>query len=472
LTSAKRIADKLLGSGGGTIAAVSTPAGLGGIGIVRMSGPDSLSWALRVFQPSKPGLDPSSLKPRRMYHGYLIDPADGARIDEVLLVYFKNPYSYTTQDMIEIHCHGGSYASNRIMQALLSMGARQAHAGEFSYRAMIGGRLSLSQVEAVASLIEARSDSEARAAIGSLRGRVHTAIEQIREHILHLASSLEVGIDFPEDTDDFDTRKALDDIDSIICGIQDLIAAYKAKRPYLEGANIVIHGRPNVGKSSLFNYLVGHERAIVSQVAGTTRDCLHQDIIIHGMACRLMDSAGFDALQDELSQMARRQAREYLSTCDLALLVLDQSRDLNGDDTELIRFTQGMNRLVVFNKSDLVSAWNNPDQDIAADEAVRVSAKTGDGIAVLQMMIKHALCGDEREPKPGETLINLRQSNALNKTMSELNSAREHLGSPFGGIELASIDIQQALYHLDQVDGANSEGMVIEQIFDRFCVGK
>jgi tRNA modification GTPase len=472
VSSANSIAGKLLKGSGGTIAAISTPAGVGGIGIVRMSGPDSLSIGLKAFRASNHSLSRQTIKPRRMYHGYIQDPTGGGALDEVLLVYFRPPNSYTTQEMVEIHCHGGSYASSRIMEMLLKLGCRQAHPGEFSYQALLGGRLDLSQVEAVANLIEARSETEGRIALEALKGNTRFEVETIRARILEIAAQLEVGIDFPEDQEDFDSAAVSAVLHEIIQQIRLLIDNYQAKRAYLEGANVVIFGRPNVGKSSLFNRLLGRKRAIVSQIAGTTRDCLHQELIIKGVTCRLIDSAGFDDQQDELSVLARGQALEFLNAADLALLVMDSSQPLQQADRDLLKLTQGKNRLLVFNKTDLAPGLDEHEAIINSSNPCPVSALTGAGFAELEGAIKLALCGPEPEPQPGEILVNQRQSLELGNCMAKLQSAHSHLASPDGGVELASLDIQQALEDLDKVDGASSVEQVIETVFNRFCVGK
>jgi len=454
---------------GDTIAAIATPAGPGGIGILRVSGTEARAMGARLFRPLKKGLLAQDLPPRRLVLGRAMDAA-GRELDQVLAVYFAAPHSYTTEDVLEIQSHGGPAVLRELLAAALATGCRLARPGEFTLRAYLGGRLELSQAEAVAQLINASSGAEARLALAGLAGGLARRLVPVRAALTRAAAVVEAGIDFPDELDEIvgpETIAALRQ--EALDPLQRLVAERAERRVWREGAMVVLCGRPNVGKSSLFNALLGSERAIVTSIAGTTRDAIEEAALLGGVVCRLTDTAGLGLEPGELEALGRQAARERLGSADLALVVLDGAEPLTDEDLAVLAATAGMPRGIAVNKSDLAPAWELSE---AGEGAKRVSAKFGQGLSELAGAIGAALTGGRAEPAPGEAVASQRQAEALAACAEALWRALAGLESSEPRMELISVDLAEALGCLGRVDGVDAPEAVIEAIFDEFCVGK
>ncbi|MFH1035165.1 MAG: tRNA uridine-5-carboxymethylaminomethyl(34) synthesis GTPase MnmE [Pseudomonadota bacterium] len=460
------------------IAAVATPAGPGGIGIVRISGPGAWQVGLRLFRPLHPLADPLHPPLRRLLLGHVLDPADGQPVDEVLCAFFQAPHSYSSEDTVELQGHSGPAALRRVLELALAQGCRLARPGEFTQRAYLGGRLALDQAEAVARLVAAQSDQEARLALAGLAGGLGRRLEPLRAGLLALAAAVEAGIDFPEDLAELDGPVLARDLEArVLAPLALLLEERRRRRVYAEGALVVLCGRPNVGKSSLFNALLGRQRAIVHALAGTTRDALEEPLLLGGLACRLVDTAGLGlgAAQGQaadLDELGRQAARQRLQEADLSLLVLDSSQPLHGEDLDLLAAIAGRPRLLALNKADLAPAWDLASLPGGGGEALRVSALSGAGLEELVEALAQALIGGEPEPAPGEVLANQRQALALERALAAGQEAARLLGELDPPVELISLELATALEALGEVDGQGAPDQVIDEIFSRFCVGK
>lgn len=455
-----------------TIAATATPAGLGGIGIVRISGPQANDIAARLFRPAAPGLDPARLPERRMLLGRALDPHSGEALDEVLCVRFVAPRSYTTEEVIEIQCHAGPAVVQRILAAALALGCRLARPGEFTLRAFLGGRLDLTQAEAVGQLISAQSAVEARLALAGLAGGLGAELARIRAALTRAAAAVEAAIDFPEDLEELAGPELAARLErEALAPLEGLLDMRRRRRVWREGALVVICGRPNVGKSSLFNALLGQRRAIVTAQAGTTRDSIEEAAVLGGVVCRLIDTAGLGVGRDDLERLGMAAARERLAVADLALVVLDGAEGLNKEDQGVLEMTREMRRVLVVNKADLKPAWRL-DLLGAKGSALRVSAKYGQGLDGLAGLVGGALTGGEPEPGPGEAVASARQAQALAGVLEAARTAAAGLKQAEVQPELVSVDLGLALARLGEVDGQGAPEEVIEAVFSQFCVGK
>lgn len=464
-----------------TIVAPATPAGMGGIGILRISGPRAWVIGQVLFQPRRPW-PADGPAPWRMHLGRLLD-ASGETIDETLAVFFRAPRSYTTQDLVEIHCHGGPAILRQALDAALVQGCRLARPGEFSLRAMLGGRLDLSQAEAVAGLIEARARGEARLALSNLAGGLSQRLAPLREALVSAAAQVEAAIDFPEELDSAPNGGLAPLFQVLAATVQtplaELINQSLNRRVFREGATVVLCGRPNVGKSSLFNALLGRQRALISHLAGTTRDVLEEPLLLGGVAARLVDTAGLglgaaatSSPAAELDELGRQAANQAVDGADLLLVVLDGSQPLTRADHEILATSTGRTRLIAVNKADLGAAWELAELgDLGEIQPVlRVSAANGAGLEGLADRLGRALTGGQAEPSPGEVLASARQVAALRRCLGAVGRAGEQLGNE--ALELVSLELAEALAALGEVDGQGAPDEVIEAVFSQFCVGK
>lgn len=455
-----------------TIAAISTAAGPGGIGIVRLSGPKAWEVGRALFQPAK-GVLRDQPPVRHLLYGHITDPTSGEVVDEALVVFFKAPHTYSTEDTVEIQGHAGPAVTQRVLALCLAQGCRLAEPGEFTRRAYLGGRLDLSQAEAVAHLIAAASRSEARLALGALEGGLARELAPVREAMLNVAAAVEAALDFPDEVTEIITPELGERLErEAAAPLTKLLDQSRRRRVFREGAVVVLCGRPNVGKSSLFNRLLGERRAIVTARPGTTRDAIEEAALLGGVVCRLVDTAGLTDSSDEVEALGVELAKGRLGLADLALVVLDQSQPLTPEDRAALEATADLPRLVALNKSDKPAAWQSADLGLDGEGLLRVSAKHGQGMDELSAALGRAVSGGAAEPKPGEVVAGARQREALGRCSEAIRRAASGLANENIEIELVSLDLGEALMALGEVDGQSAPDQVIDAVFANFCVGK
>lgn len=454
-----------------TIAAIATPPGIGGIGIVRVSGPKAGDIGRLLFRPAK---DPCPFESHRLYHGDIVSPETGTPLDEVLLTLMKAPHSFTGEDVLEIHCHGGPVILRTVLEAVLRAGARPADPGEFTRRAFLNNRLDLSQAEAVADLIMAKTRRGLDVSLAQLKGRLSEKIRSLRESLLEILALLEADVDFPdEDLDVPPARRIAGMMESPAAGIRTILATYDEGRVYREGLRAVIAGRPNVGKSSLLNRLLGEERAIVTPIPGTTRDFIEEAIYIEGLPVRLTDTAGIREAENVIEQKGVERVWEKLSGADAVILLLDGSEELSGEDRDLLESVDKKKCIVAVNKSDLPQRLTEEDvaERMSGVRPLRISAKYGDGLAQLKGKILAFAGREGRGSENDMVIVSLRHKTALEKASELIGKARDSLLSGLSS-EFAALDIREALRHLEEIVGETTSEDVLDRIFSSFCIGK
>lgn len=452
-----------------TIAAIATPLGEAGIGIIRLSGPEALSIAQRLFRPHRP-LPPGPWPSHRLLLGRIISPVDGRPVDEVLLSFMRRPASYTREDVVEINCHSGSAVLRRILELVLEAGARLAQPGEFTLRAFLAGRIDLTQAEAVLEVIQARSEAGLKIAAEHLTGGLKQELSQWRAEILDLLARVEADLDFGEDLPPLDPATLEQPLAQLVSALAALIRSHEQGRLLSEGLQVVLAGRPNVGKSSLLNRLLRRERAIVTDIPGTTRDILREPLILGGLPVVLHDTAGLRSPQDQVEELGIQRTKEQMAQADLILYLLDSSQPLHPDDIDFLS-TPGPPLLVVLNKADLPRVLTPEEiQGRWPQPVVVISALTGVGLAELQAAIAdYALRGNS--PSTGQVIIQVRHRRHLEQSQRHLSQARELVaaGQP---LELIALELQSAAQELGAILGLELGEEVLDRIFSRFCLGK
>lgn len=453
---------------GDTIAAIATAAGSGGIGIVRISGPDALKTADRVFR-ARSGKALSGLSGYRAALGGVYD--GGRLLDEAIALVFRAPRSYTAEDVVEIMCHGGSAAVSAVLRAVLEAGARPADAGEFTKRAYLNGRITLTQAEAVASLVGAVSRQGLQASAAAASGALHREVQAVKGALLAAAAHISAEIDFPEeDVQPADNAAVSQYINSAVCSLKALLERSKAGGAVLRGVPTAIVGRANVGKSTLMNLLSGSERAIVTDTAGTTRDVLEQAVTLGGTALLLKDTAGIRETADKIERIGVSRAVRELENAALVLAVFDSSDPLSAEDFALIERLRGKKVLAVLNKTDLPAQADIDALQKEFPSLVCISANDPTSRSVLDSAVAEILTTDSFDPDAA-LLANERQLSAARRALSALESAGAALGDGLTA-DAVSLDISDALEALAELDGENVSQLVVDSIFENFCVGK
>jgi tRNA modification GTPase len=452
-----------------TIAAIATPPGEGGLAVVRISGPDAEKIAVRVFTRLHSRKD--TLRSHTLYHGQITDPKDGQPIDEVLLTIMRKPRSYTGEDIVEVHCHGGNFLAQQILALILSQGARQAEAGEFTKRAFLNGRVDLAQAEAVLDLIRARTVKGARIALNQASGELSKYVGELREELLDTLVQVEAAIDFPEEEIELLQRHYLiEKIKALIKKINIISDSYDWGRLFREGAKVCICGRPNVGKSSLLNALLGTDRVIVTPTPGTTRDVIEESLNLGGLPVIIWDTAGIRESQDQIEQLGVELSRQHLEKADALVVVIDGSTKLIPEDWALLQTAGSKKVVIAVNKTDLplvVDLHSLPNDKTT--RILTISAKTGVGIDSLKKSLRELILGCITEPPI--TVTNLRHRSELVRSTEGLTRAVETLilGLP---PELAAVDLNDAREALEEIIGVVSNDNILERIFSNFCIGK
>jgi tRNA modification GTPase len=445
-----------------TIVAIATPSGRGGIGVVRLSGPDARRIAastLRLKQEMEPG---------RARFAELIDPQTGDRIDEAVVSFFPKPHSYTTDDVVEISAHGSPVVLRHVVEVAVSLGGRLAEPGEFTMRAFLHGRLDLAQAEAVRDLIESQTLYQAKVAAQQLEGALSRRLQPIKKNLVDLIAVLEAGIDFAEDdVAVLPAQEILKRIAEVKEPLEKLKASFAYGRMVHEGFTLAIVGRPNVGKSSLFNRLVERERAIVTAFPGTTRDLVTETVALGGIPLKLMDTAGIRHSTEEAESIGIRKSYEALADADMAVVVLDSSVGVVREDQELLDAVKGRHALVAANKADLSAA---PVAQLDGLKMIRTSAITGEGIEQLRAEILSAVSGQGGEQESG-FLTNIRHQRLVEESLTSLAAARHAIQTNVPH-EMIMIDLYGALRPLDAITGETTADDILNLIFSSFCIGK
>ncbi len=452
-----------------TIAAISTPPGEGGIGIVRISGPQALPIGRAVFASSS-GHRPGEGR-RRVFHGHVLD-SDGAPIDEVLLHLMRGPHSYTREDVVEINGHGGAGPLAAVLDRVLACGARLARPGEFTQRAFLNGRIDLVQAEAVIDRIQARTRASLKAAASAAGGGLSRELKAMKNELADALARVEAAVDFPdEDLPDLVDAALRARLETLHAQMERLLDTARAGRLYREGACIAIAGRPNVGKSCLFNALLRDARAIVSAQPGTTRDRIEETITLGGIPARLVDTAGLRATSDEVERIGIDIARDAVKNADVVLFVLDGSQPWMPEDTDLARELDAMGCLVwvALNKSDLAPATETPDWTRGFAGSTHLSALTGSGLPELESALAALLLGDAAPAATEHMLTRAHQRDSLRRAARAVENALAQFdASP----EFLSMDLREALAAVGEITGETTPDDLLERIFSAFCIGK
>ena len=446
-----------------TIVAIATPPGRGGIGVIRLSGPQ----ALEIAKPMLGRKD--DLEPGRAIFAELTE-ADDERIDEVVATYFQKPHSYTTDDVIEISAHGSPIVLGRILELCVKAGARLAEPGEFTMRAFLNGRIDLTQAEAVRDLIDSQTLYQAKIAAQQLDGALSRRLQPIKKDLVELIALLEAGIDFAEDdVSVLPDAATLEHIERVRSPLEQLCASFAFGKIVHQGLTLAIVGRPNVGKSSLFNRLVERERAIVTATPGTTRDLVSETVAIGGIPVKLVDTAGIRQALDEAESIGIRKSMEALADADLVLVVLDASRPVMVEDRELLEQASARPMIVVGNKSDLgtTDQWSVS----SGRTAVFTSAITGEGVRELRAQILKQIGGESGAHDEAGFLTSLRHHHLIQESLAALVSAQNALHQKVPH-EMLLLDLYSALRPLDAVTGATTTDDILNLIFSTFCIGK
>jgi tRNA modification GTPase len=464
-----------------TIAAISTPLGEGGIGIVRISGKDAIRIAEKIFSAEgrsasggKGDKPTSQIPSHRVTYGEIADPDTGEVIDEVLLTIFVAPKSYTAEDLVEISCHGGQLVLTKVLEQTLKCGARLAEPGEFTLRAFLNGRIDLSQAEAVAEVIRAKTDLGLRVGMRHLKGDLSEQINSYRDKLINILARLEVEIDFSdEDIESLDRDKVLEEMESIQKELEQLLATYNEGKILREGMNVVIVGKPNVGKSSLLNALLKEDRAIVTPIPGTTRDVISEFANFKGIPVRLVDTAGYRISKDVIELEGIRRTKIEINEADLLLLVMDTSSEINQEDLDLEKQLKDRNYLIVFNKIDIapLELIRINQKKINESLIALVSALNGEGLEQLKERIVSSSMISQKEKTQGVLISSLRHKEALNRAKKSLSLAINSLKKNMSP-EFVALDVKAGLDAIGEVVGKTVTDDILNKIFSEFCIGK
>jgi len=451
-----------------TIAAISTPVGEGGIGIVRVSGGLAKDIAARIFKGKKDG----GMKSHRFYYGEIKDPDDGSILDEAMVVLMLAPRSYTLEDVLEIQCHGGYLIVRKTLDLVLRNGARLAEPGEFTKRAFLNGRIDLVQAEAVIDVIRGKTEAAVSLAQHQREGLLSRKIREAKEDVVHALALIEAYLDFPEEDIEFaDNREIVAHIRHSLEKTEKLLDGFNEGRVLREGVSVLIAGKPNVGKSSLLNTLLQEKRAIVTSVPGTTRDIIEEVVNIKGLPVKMLDTAGIRSTEDVVELEGVKLALEKITIADLVLLVLDASRPFDEEDTHILDAVIGSNVIVVKNKCDLLPVITVPDL-LKDKPVIEISTLSGQGIAELRECIFETFVHNKAiDGREFVALSQVRHRDALLKSRECLLSFIENFGAGVN-LEILALDLRAALDALGEITGETTPDDILDLIFERFCIGK
>ena len=448
-----------------TIAAISTPAGVGGIGIIRISGDDALNVVKKVFRAK----NPSPFESYRVKFGYIVDEKENL-MDQVLVSYFKAPKTYTGEDVCEINCHGGNVSTREILELVLRNGAVMAEPGEFTKRAFLNGKLDLTQAEAVIELINSKSIKESKASLKQLEGVLGEKIKAVKNSIVDLLVDIEANIDYPEyDIEEVRREKIIEILSENIKKLDKLEQSFDSGKILRDGISTVIVGKPNVGKSSLLNRLLREERAIVTEIAGTTRDTIEEYITIRGIPLKLIDTAGIHETKDIVESIGVDKSKKALEDADLVLVMLDSTEELSKEDEDILEATKNRKHIILINKIDAGNILKKEMFD--GRKTIEISAKTSSGIDELEEEIEMMFNISDIQIDNEVIVTNIRHKNLIKEANSGIKNALESIKSGLP-IDMLSIDLQNAIHNLGEIIGESISEEVVKGIFAKFCVGK
>ena len=454
-----------------TIVAISTASGNGGIGIIRVSGKDTFKIIDRIFIPKN---KKKEIKGYNIKYGNIVNPKNNETIDEVLVSYFVSPKSYTTEDMCEINSHGGMVVEKRILEICLENGAELAEPGEFTKRAFLNGRIDLSQAEGIIDLINSKSDMEAKESIGQLEGYLSKKIKEIKQKMLDIMVDIEVTIDYPEyDVEEVTNTKALKELTYIKEKLTSLEESFNKGKILKSGIKTVILGKPNAGKSSLLNAMLKEDRAIVSDIEGTTRDTIEEYINIEGVALKLIDTAGIRDTDNKIEKIGVEKSKKLAESADLIIAIIDNSRNIDDDDKKILEIIKDKNAIIVLNKVDIndKNEYNEKEVTNLCKPIIKISAKEEKGLdnlykEILKLFEMHDISSNN------EVLItNERHKKQINKAKENIERAINSLKDNMP-VDILSIHIKEALNDLGEITGENVSENIINEIFSKFCLGK
>ena len=458
-----------------TIAAISTAVGNGGIGIIRMSGKDAFIILKKMFKNNKnEELKIDKIKGYTMQYGYIIDSKTNEKIDEVLVSFFKNPKSYTKEDMCEINSHGGMIVEKRILEECLKNGATLAEAGEFTKRAFLNGRIDLSQAESIMDLINSKTEKEANASINQLQGDLSNKLKEIRHDLLDIMADIEASIDYPEyDIEELTNNKILNILNNTNNKLNALNASFRNGKILKEGIKTAIIGRPNAGKSSLLNKILKEERAIVSQIEGTTRDTIEEFITIKGIPLKIIDTAGIRKTTDEIEKIGVKKALNIAEDAELILAIFDNTKEISQEDIEILNLIKDKNAIILLNKIDVEDRKMEAAEELknVNKKIIKISAKNGNGIEELYEEIEKMFQIKELETGKEIIITNIRHKNQIELAIRNIREAIEAVQNNLP-IDIVSISIKQTLEELGKITGENVSEDIINEIFSKFCLGK
>lgn len=463
-----------------TIAAVATPGGRGGIGIIKMSGPAAVSIVKAIFRPCSAENNVTDsgnngFQSHKLNYGRVVDPKTMQVLDEVLVSVMRAPRSYTKEDVVEINAHGGSVALQTILKLVLQQGARLAAPGEFTKRAFLNGRIDLTQAEAVIDIVNARTDNSLKIATAQIEGRLRKKIESIRQHLIQLLTHAEAAIDFPDEVDDiFNGRKIIADVqNNVVHPLEDLVRNYLDAHVFRDGFSVAVVGKPNVGKSSLLNRLLQKDRAIVTDIPGTTRDVIEDTVNLNGVPVILSDTAGLHKTDDPVETIGIEKTIAHVNGSDLVLFLIEADQPVRDEDFHIFEHVKTKPLIIAVNKIDLVRDAKDIDLPDTWSEydTVFISALYGQGIDALKELIAKSFTGDNPIDLDEMIVPNLRHKIALERGLDAALDVVAELQNDVTA-DLIAINLREAIDSLEEILGMNAKIDILDQIFSQFCIGK
>ncbi len=448
-----------------TIAAISTSLGVGAISIIRVSGNDSIKIVNKIFK----GNNLENVDSHTIHYGFIMD--NDKKIDEVLVSIMKAPKTFTTEDVVEINCHGSIASTQKILELLLSNGCRLAEPGEFTKRAFLNGRIDLLEAEAVMDIINSKTEKSLNLAVNQLSGGVSNLIKELRNDIIKTLANIEVNIDYPEyeDIEQVTLNMLKQNVSTIREKINDILKKSKDGQLIQNGIKTVIIGKPNVGKSSLLNLLLDEEKAIVTDIAGTTRDIVEGTITIDGIVLNIIDTAGIRKTDDIVESIGVKKSISLIDDADLVLFILNNNDIINEEDLEIINKIKNKNSIVLINKIDLEQKINI--NEINNDNIIKISVKNNEGIDLLKNKIRELFNLEKLDQKDYNYLCNARSISLLNKSLESLNNVEEGINNNVP-VDMIEIDLKDVWNTLGEIIGVNYSDELIDQLFSQFCLGK